>query len=149
MRVERLAEEVATYPGIEQVKYERSGTAFIRKAQFVLIGLSLLLGSASVVIVCFSIMLTVYFRREELRVMRLVGATYWYVRFPLLVTGGILGLLGSSLGLLAFYGLFQLLLSQLGNVSFLSPLWIALILGFGCLIGLLGGAVPVRRHLHA
>ena len=148
-KVERIAKEIATYPGVEQVEYERSGTAFIRKAQFVLIGLGLLFGTASLVIVCFSIMLTVYFRREELRIMRLVGATYWYIRIPLLLTGAVLGIFGSSLGLALFYGVFRLLKTQLGDVYFLSFHWISLILLVGCLIGLLGGSVPVRRYMNA
>ena len=147
--IESLAEELRSYPGVEDVRYERSSTLFIRKAQLVLIGLSILLGSASVVIVWFSIMLTAHFRREEIWVMRMVGATYWFIRLPLILTGAMLGFFGSLLGLLAFYGLFRLFTAQLGDVAFLSTRWVFLILALGCFLGVIGGIAPVRRYVNA
>ncbi len=147
--IEKIAEEIRTYQDIEDVNYERGSAAFIWKAELVVIGLSVFLGSASIAIVCFSIMLTVYFRREELRVMRMVGATYWFIRVPLLLTGGILGLVGSALGLLALYGLFRIFAAPLGPIHFLPLIWVVRILGIGCLLGLIGGAIPVSKYLNA
>ena len=102
---EKLAQHVTqirSFNQVEDVKYEQEASEFIRRLEMVLLGLGGLMGGASVIIVCFSIMLTAYFRREEIRVMRLVGATYWYIRVPLIAQGVFLGFIGSLSGVVSF-----------------------------------------------
>ena len=59
--------QIRSFSQVEDVKYEEETSEFIRKVETVLLGLGGLMGGASVIIVCFSIMLTAYFRREEIR----------------------------------------------------------------------------------
>ena len=133
---------------VEDVKYEQESSEFIRKVEMVLMGLGVLMGTASVIIVCFSIMLTAYFRREEIRVMRLVGATYWYIRVPLIAQGVFLGFIGSLTGIISFYTLFRLFIPRISEIQFIPLDQLGLILLGGVLLGLLGSIAPIRKYVN-
>lgn len=144
--VEEVVAKISSYPQIEDVSYERSSSEFIKNTELLVTGLGVLLGGASVAIVCFSIMLSSYFRQEEIRIMRLVGATYWYIRLPLIMQGVILGFTGTILGLGIFYWIFHLFTSQIGNFSFLSLKQIAIVILVGTGLGLVGSLIPVGKY---
>ena len=133
---------------VEDVTSEQASSEFIRNVEMVLTGLGGLMGAASVIIVCFSIMLTAYFRREEIRVMRLVGATYWYIRIPLIAQGVFLGFIGSFSGILSFYVLFRLFVPRITEIQFIPWDQLGLILLGGVLLGLLGSIAPIRRYVN-
>ena len=133
---------------VEDVTSEQASSEFMRKVEMVLTGLGGLMGAASVIIVCFSIMLTAYFRREEIRVMRLVGATYWYIRIPLIAQGVFLGFIGSFSGILSFYVLFRLFVPRITEIQFIPWDQLGLILLGGVLLGLLGSIAPIRRYVN-
>jgi cell division transport system permease protein len=146
--LEQLVLRIKSFQQIEDVTYEQSSSDFIRKVEMVIIGLGGLMGGASVIIVCFSIMLTAYFRREEIRIMKLVGATYWYIRIPLIIQGGFLGFLGSALGISCFYVLFLLLTRQFDGIAFLPFNQLLLILLIGILLGFWGSILPLRKYVN-
>ena len=105
-----------------------------------------------------TIKLTTYGRREEIAIMKMVGATDAFIRTPFVIEGLILGLLGGLLGFLAEWGLYSALAGNLMSSltgSFLSlipfrsvmfPLLIAY-LGIGVLIGAFGGVSAIRNYL--
>jgi len=66
--------------------------------------LSIILIFVSVFIIFNVIKINIFYRKDEIHVLKLVGATDWYIKFPFVIEGGILGLLGSLLagGLLYF-----------------------------------------------
>ena len=140
--------QIRSFAQVEDVKYEQESSEFIRKVEMVLLGLGGLMGGASVIIVCFSIMLTAYFRREEIRVMRLVGATYWYIRIPLIAQGVFLGFIGSLSGIVSFYTLFHLFVPRISEIQFIPFDQLGLILLGGILLGLLGSIAPIRRYVN-
>lgn len=132
-------------PGVEDTQYAEKTSEFVKKIESSLIFIGSILGLASIVIVCFSIMLTTYIRREEIKIMRLVGATGLFIRVPLLLQGIVQGLMGSVIGLAILYGLFNLLAAKIGPVAFLPLRQIALVIGLGASMGFVAGAVPLRR----
>lgn len=140
--------QIESFAQVEDVKYEQESSEFIRKVEMALLGLGGLMGGASVIIVCFSIMLTAYFRREEIRVMRLVGATYWYIRVPLIAQGVFLGFIGSLSGIVSFYTLFHLFVPRISEIQFIPFDQLGLILLGGILLGLLGSIAPIRRYVN-
>ena len=140
--------QIRSFSQVEDVKYEQESSEFIRKVEKILLGLGGLMGGASVIIVCFSIMLTAYFRREEIRVMRLVGATYWYIRVPLIAQGVFLGFIGSLSGIVSFYTLFRIFVPRISEVQFIPLDQLGLILLGGILLGLLGSIAPIRRYVN-
>ena len=140
--------QIESFSQVEDVKYEHEASEFIRQVETVLLGLGGLMGGASIIIVCFSIMLTAYFRREEIRVMRLVGATYWYIRVPLIAQGVFLGFIGSLSGIVSFYTLFRIFVPRISNIQFIPLDQIGLIMLGGVLLGLLGSIAPIRRYVN-
>ncbi len=140
--------QIRSFSQVEDVKYEQESSEFIQKVEKILLGLGGLMGGASVIIVCFSIMLTAYFRREEIRVMRLVGATYWYIRVPLIAQGVFLGFIGSLSGIVSFYTLFRIFVPRISEVQFIPLNQLGLILLGGVLLGLLGSIAPIRRYVN-
>ncbi len=146
--LEQLAHQIKSFPQAEDVRHEQYSSEFIRKAEMVIMGLGGLMGAASVIIVCFSIMLTAYFRREEIRVMRLVGATYWYIRVPLIAQGVFLGFMGSLFGIGNFYALFRLFTPRIGDMVFIPFNQLSLILLGGVLLGLFGSILPLRKYVN-
>lgn len=140
--------QIQSFSQVEDVKFEEETSEFIRKVEMVLLGLGGLMGGASVIIVCFSIMLTAYFRREEIRVMRLVGATYWYIRVPLIAQGIFLGFIGSLSGIVSFYTLFRVFVPRITEIQFIPLDQLGLIILGGVLLGLLGSIAPIRRYVN-
>ena len=144
----QLESQLESFNQVEDAKTEQASSEFIRKVEMLLLGLGGLMGGASVIIVCFSIMLTAYFRREEIRVMRLVGATYWYIRVPLIAQGVFLGFIGSLSGIVSFYTLFRIFVPRISEMKFIPLDQLGLILLGGILIGLLGSIAPIRRYVN-
>lgn len=143
--IEEVAQKLNGLPGVEDVQHAEKTSEFVRKIETALVFVGSILGLASVVIVCFSVMLTSYIRREEIRIMRLVGATGLFIRIPLLLQGIMQGVMGSAIGLAILYGLLNLMAAKIGRLSFLPLKQVVLVVGLGAFMGFLGGAVPLRR----
>ena len=105
-----------------------------------------------------TIKLTTYGRREEIAIMKMVGATNAFIRTPFVIEGLILGILGGLLGFVAEWGLYSLLNSSLmdsltGSFVSLVPFYevmlplLAAFLGIGILIGVFGGVNAIRNYL--
>ncbi len=116
-------------------------------------GLSIGLAFAlvSVVIIGITIRITVLQRAREISIMRLVGATDWFIRGPFLLEGALKGFLGGLLAWLLCYAVFLGFRAQglgLGvGLTFFSVAQAFAFLAFGILIGLGGSLVSVGRHL--
>ncbi len=104
-------------PAIEEVKNRRDDTDKILSATRVVklttAVLTVLLIIASILLVGNTIRLSLFARRREVEVMRLVGATNWFIRWPFVLEGVILGALG---------GLLAVLLLLVGKVALIDPL---------------------------
>ena len=115
------------------------------------------------IIVSFFIMtntikLATFTRREEIAIMRMVGASNGFIRCPFIVEGLVLGVLGSLLAFIIEWGLYSLLLNRvMGGVAstlislvpFSAVMWPLLIafLGVGILVGIFGGSSAIRNYL--
>lgn len=120
------------------------------------VAMLLLLGLANLVIIGNAIRLTVFARRQEIEIMRLVGASNWFIRSPFLIEGVMQGLLGSLLAtlVLAFsYSLMHdrliLIFPTLELITYsaeLIQLYLRLIF-LGIALGFLGSLLSLRRFL--
>jgi len=120
--------------------------------------LIVVLGGVAIVIITNTINITVNARRTEINIMKYVGATDWFIRWPFIIEGVLIGLIGgsipaaitwfghdSAIGALADIQELAFIQFLPRNIIFSQLLPFALLLG--TVIGLIGSGVSVRRHL--
>ena len=91
-------------PAIDEVRNREDDTNKIlsvtRAVKLTMAGLAILLAIASVLLIANTIRLSLYARRREVEVMKLVGATDWFIRWPFVLEGMLVGALGGVLAVL-------------------------------------------------
>lgn len=157
---EQTLDEIRAVAGVEEVTYD-AGTAemLTRLRQVVLaIGGSViaLLLAVSLFIIVNTIKLTVHNRRLEIYIMKSVGATDGFIRFPFVVEGMLVGL---TAGVIAYGLVAALYHALLNNLNFDNPLltllpfsdlWGTLLTGFlvgGVLVGICGSIISMGKYL--
>jgi cell division transport system permease protein len=120
----------------------------------------ILLSIMSIIIISNAIKMSVHSRRREINIMKYIGATNWYIRWPFLIEGLILGMIGAILAGAATAGVYSLLLKKAQEPdNFLSifgllPLEnivypiLSLYLIIGCIIGALASGLSMRKYLN-
>jgi cell division transport system permease protein len=147
------------FGGIEKVDFGEATTKrIIRVGQVIsviFLGVVVLLLAASALLIANTIRLSIYARRREIEVMKLVGASNWFVRGPFMLEGLFCGLAGSLLAIvLLLLGKEVALPAILGrvdagsDVEALAFAWTALILlVLGLALGAAGSGLTLRRFL--
>lgn len=117
--------------------------------------LSVALGVAAVALIANTIHMAIYARREEIEIMRLVGASNWFVRVPFVLEGMIEGLVGGLLAVGVAVLVYQLSLDRLTdlpafvdiriNPDFLWQ-WGIIISGIGVAVGAIGSSLSLAAH---
>lgn len=143
----------APQPGVYKVtapqQQIREMNRAIRVLQIVFLALAGVLLLSATVLILNTIRMAIFARRREVSVMKLVGATNWFIRVPFITEGFIQGLLGSGVAILAVTALhiwyplhneFQLNTQALWGTN-------AVVLIVGVLIGSVGSAIAIRRFL--
>ena len=136
----------------------------IHKAVTVIsVGLVVVLGFVSIVVISNTIRLTVFARRKEINIMKYVGATNGFIRLPFFVEGIAVGLIAGLISSAIVLGGYQLLIiysvdfpafwgSILNSVLLgMDQVWwkvLIAFLAFGSLIGSVGTATSIRKYLH-
>ncbi|MGF7184709.1 cell division transport system permease protein [Desulfitispora alkaliphila] len=151
--VERMVEVDEVRYGQEVVDQLFSVTKWVRIVGAIIMGL---LSLAAVFLIATTIRLTVFARRQEIGIMKLVGATNWYIRWPFILEGTFLGLLGSVLAIsvlsAAYFGLIGQLQTAMPFIPFIgdSDNLIMLFVGMlvaGMVLGAIGSLVSLRKFL--
>jgi len=155
-----LAGRLKSLAQVDQVRYGQGVvekllalSRWVRAAGMVTM---VLLGIAAVFLIATTIRLSVFARRKEIGIMKFLGATNWFVRFPFLLEGMFLGLAGSLLAVAGVYfGYFSLIRNIKISLPFIQvvterSLIIPLLEGLlvlGLVIGALGSMISMRRFL--
>lgn len=159
-KVRPIAKQIGQYEGVENAKFSQnvvdqlfSLTHLVRIVGLILI---VFLALAALFIISNTIRITVFARRKEIGIMKYVGATDWFIRWPFLIEGMILGFSGSLIAvllLLQAYGtLTQRVYDSLAflpiipKYPFLYIISLFLML-VGTLIGATGSTISLRRFL--
>jgi|GEM_PF-170479 len=159
---EQFAKLVTRYRGhplVEEVQYSehslRQIGSALRLFENVALGLVLIGVLSSIFLIATTITLALYAHREEIEIMRLVGATHSRIRAPYLIEGIFEGLLGGALGLLCSGGVYsgiqgplaqsEVLRGVVQNMDFIGPLTIITILSGAAIVGALGSVLAVHR----
>jgi len=105
-----------------------------------------------------TVKLTTFGRREEIAIMKMVGANNIFIRFPFVVEGLVLGMMGSVIAFFAQWGIYALVAERvmtsiagelLTMIPFQSVMYIvlAVYLGIGILVGAFGSNIAIRNYL--
>ena len=156
-------QEIEDVTGIADVKaYEEVASGFLairNVATVVCVTLIVILFVVSVFITSNTIKLTTFDRREEIAIMRMVGATNSFIRWPFVYEGFLLGLLSAAIAFGLQWGLYAAVAEGVGNgdtlqlIRILSfqELWKPVAITFGVsglLMGVGGSLSAIRRFLH-
>ena len=153
--VKTAAAAIAALDGVEPAKYGQDVVEHLfditRLVRLFGVALMALLAGLTLLIISNTIRLTVIARRKEIAIMKYVGATDWFIRWPFLLEGIVLGFFGSILAFgmitakvydtLAFFPLIPL-------YPFLYYVGLVLLL-CGMIIGALGSTISLKRLLKA
>jgi cell division transport system permease protein len=148
-------------PIIEEVAESREESKAIESVttgvKWFLSIIAVLLLVASLLLVGNTIRLSIYARRQDVEVMRLVGATNWFIRWPFMVEGLICGLIGAAAAIgLLFLGKVTIIDPLADNFRFFSaqrdtsiafPMLLTILLGAGMLVSAIGSGITLRRFL--
>ena len=156
--------ELKKIEGVDKVEYGQSLSEMLMSVSNVFqvagILVMLVLGVISVMIIINTIRISVMNRRVEINIMKYVGATDWFIRWPFIIEGIIIGLIGAVLPMLVGMPMYGKTVSLFYNhipfvenfvrfrvvgdvFSFVLPA--ALI--FGILLGVVGSVTSIRKHL--
>jgi cell division transport system permease protein len=125
--------------------------------KIVLTVITALLIVASLMLVGNTIRLSIYTRRREVEVMRLVGATRWFIRWPFMIEGVVVGFTGGLVAILILWlgkitivdplsSTFSFLAAQ-NNSTLSFPLLVGILFGAAVLVSALGSGITLRRFL--
>lgn len=158
-----LSKELNELEGVDYINYGEAYVDSLMKFSNFANALSLvvlvILTGISLFIIFNTIKITVFARRKEIGIMKLIGSTNWYIRIPFLIEGSILGFVGSLLAVLVvrngyyfFLGIFQEQSGMLMGTTFATPEMIMpqiatyfLIYGIG--VGAIGSLFSMRKFL--
>lgn len=165
-----LEQVIASATGVEEVVYQKdvvdSLIAWTNAIRLIGGGLALLLAIDSLLVIMTIISMKIALKREEMEILKLVGASLWYIRMPFVIEGGLYGVTGAALAwftiTVVLLWIQPLLLTFLGSIPSINALladpsntlFILSIAGFlgllsltGFLLGAIGSLVATGRYL--
>ena len=161
--IEIIASSFESKPGVRKVVRATDEISKIETAtdviRWVVLGAGIILLATGLLLILNTIRMAMFARRREIEVMKLVGATNWFILIPFMLEGTFQGIVGASLGTASVYGANRAFEEWLSSDSVLnilqsfavtgSDVWEIgfLLLGIGALVGSLGSAIASYRFL--
>ena len=155
-----IREAVKDLDGVESVSDEQESIdtiqSVIKFTKIIGTVLFIILIGVSIFLIMNTTKLTVYARRKEVGIMKFVGATDWFIRWPFIIEGILIGLIGTFLSIIALYFLYKFVISFIAarviilnlipvSYVFTSLLW-KFVLG-GVLVGGCASYLALRKFL--
>ncbi len=137
--VEALVQKLKAMPDVEEVQYSRDWienlAAALRYLEILGWGVGAVLAASMVTILANTIRLTLYARREEIEILKLIGATSGFIKTPFVLEGALLGGMGAACSLLLLRGVFE---AAEAKIALKGTFW-----GLGSRLAFLPGRVAV------
>lgn len=126
---------------------------------YVSLGVILVLLFISLFIISNTVRITMFSRRLEIRIMKSVGATRWFIRWPFMVEGMVLGIVAGIVSIGLVGGIYYLIVKSFGNmieflfrdgfINFMDYFWILFgaFLIIGIFAGVFGSAISINKYL--
>jgi len=149
--VERVAGSARNYPFVEDALYGEEWVDRLFSLRRIGFASTAVLGGAfamvAALIIGTALRIAIFARRDELYIMRLVGARNSFIRRPFLLEGALAGLAGAVLAVGLTYATYRGVYAYLFEVAWIPGSWIGIGLVAGALFGAASSAVAIRRHL--
>lgn len=159
-QVKTIADTAAALDSVESASYSQDIINHLFNLTHLIrligVALTILLTGAAIFIISNTIRLTVFARRKEIAIMKYVGATDWFIRWPFLLEGICLGFIGGGLATIFLYIVYNQVTQEIYEAMAFFPLipqhpfidYISLaILVAGIIIGALGSTISLKRFL--
>lgn len=158
--VETAAKAIEHMNGVESAKYGQDVVEHLfditRLMRIFGVALMVLLAGATIFIISNTIRLTVFARRKEIAIMKYVGATDWFIRWPFLMEGVVLGFIGGIFAAIALRSFYAAMAAKIYNTLAFFPLMpqypfmnyvtVTIILS-GMIVGAIGSTISLKRFL--
>jgi len=158
--IPQVAREAGQVAGVTKVHYAQQLTekllALSRGIRISGVVVAALIAVATLMVISTTIRLTIYARRQEIRIMQLVGATNWFIRIPFIIEGVLEGLAGGAVAAAILLPIYSYVEDYVGqNLQFVDLIYSAqalLIFGVGLvlcgiLFGAAGGLMSMHRYV--
>lgn len=149
--VEKFALDVKKMTGIQEVIYQKEIIKFVHKyfnlSIAIISFLAILLFTVITILIYNTIRLTIHARRNIIQIMKLVGATNFFIKIPFIVEGIIQGLLGSGLSVALIWFASSAIRSMIFPGLSISAYLFPFIVGVGFFFGLVGSYMSVNKYL--
>lgn len=157
---EQTSQQIKKIDGVAKVVIQEKTMEMLVNVQkvFRIVSFTLIaaLGAISIVIISNTVKLAMFARREEIAIEKMVGATNWFIRWPFVIEGMVLGFISGGLAALAEWGIYEKLVITVTSAipqfemaqfhEFGMPL-VFIFLGAGIIIGVGGSVLSMRRFL--
>lgn len=158
--VKNAAKLVSTFPEVESAHYGQDVIEQIFKVTQVIriggIALIAFLAGATLFIISNTIRLTVFARRKEIAIMKYVGATNWFIRWPFLIEGMMLGFVGAAIATACVWEFYHFVTVEVEQSLAFLPLipmlpffynLTGILLGLGIVIGAIGSTISLKQYM--
>ena len=152
---ESVYQAVKQIKGVDDVIYrktllemlDRRATTFL----WLIFGIGVFITISSIFLVANTIRLAIYAKRKIVQTMKLIGATKSFIRGPFVLEGLVQGFIGgcaaAGILFLVFEYLARWISVELSDFVRIEPFYYGVVIGVGCLLGILGSAISIRRFL--
>ena len=162
--IEKIDSVLIELEKIPEIRKIRSGkdlldaiTSFSNILSFIIFWIVVIMTAASLFIIVNTIKLARHSYRRHINIMRYVGATKWFIRWPFIIEGAIIGVLAGIVSFVIIAVLYLLLEQKIGGNLFIQiiefkrlyGLCAVITVSLGALLGLFGSAISIRKYLEA
>jgi cell division transport system permease protein len=152
---EVICSQVKSIKGVEEVIYRKQLLEMLDQHAmlflWIMFGIGVFITVSSIILVANTIRLAIYAKRKIIQTMKLIGATRSFIRTPFLLEGFLQGLIGGAVAAGVIYAIFTYLekwiMLSLSEFFHVQPYYYGIIVGIGCLLGLFGSIISVRRFI--
>ena len=155
-----VSEGIKDFEGVDSIQDQQElvdkVVGIVKGVRIVGYVLFVILVGVSIFLIMNTTKLTVYSRRREVGIMKFVGATDWFIRWPFVIEGMVIGLLGALLATIVLFfvyrGTFAWIASQLSFVSIVNPAYVLgtllwqFVIG-GIIVGGVASIIALRKFL--
>lgn len=158
---EQTIQEINAVSGVARVNADETTIAALVRVQkvFNIVALAMVIALAliSIFIISNTVKLAMFARREEISIQKMVGATNWFIRWPFVIEGMIIGLVAGGLAFFAQWGVYAEMTNIASGVipyfkivPFEGLRWfvLAVFMGAGLLFGIGGSVTSIRRFMN-